>query len=91
MRAMQGYEFAALYVLAGVTAFLVRDRIGELLSASLPVRLGALAVVAFGLGLPLLVRGNNLVRDRFEPLVVGGFVAICIGLVVWSRRDAKKP
>jgi hypothetical protein len=83
---MQGYEIAALYGLVAVTVFLVRRRLPDLLAASPLVRLGVAVVAAVGLSIPFLVRGNNLVRDRFEPFVVVAFVGACIGLVIWLRR-----
>lgn len=83
---MQGFEIAALYAVAAVTVLLVRRRIPDLLAASLFVRLAAVLVIAIGLSIPFLVRGNNLVRDRLEPLVVAAFFAACIGIVIWLRR-----
>jgi len=83
---MQGYEIAALYGLVALSVFLVRDRIPELLTAPLWVRLAAVAVAAFGLSVPFLVRGNNLIRDRWEPFVVLAVIGGCIGLVAWLRR-----
>ena len=83
---MQGYEIAALYGLVAVTVFLVRHRLPDLLAAPLLVRLGAVLVAGVGLSIPFLVRGNNLVRDRFEPFVVAAFIGACIGLVIWLRR-----
>ena len=83
---MQGYEIAALYGLVALSVFLVRDRIPELFTARVWVRLAVVIVASAGLSVPFLIRGNNLIRDRFEPLVVVAVIAGCIGLVAWLRR-----
>ena len=83
---MQGLEILGLYALVALAVFLVRRRIPELLSAPVPVRIAVGVAIGIGLVIPFLVRGNNLVRDRFEPLVLGAFVLGLIGLVIWLRR-----
>ncbi|HEY7526134.1 MAG TPA: hypothetical protein VIA82_04810 [Candidatus Limnocylindria bacterium] len=83
---MQGYEIAALYGLVALSVFLVRDRIPELFTAPVWVRLAVVVVATVGLSVPFLVRGNNLIRDRFEPFVVIAIIGGCIGLVAWLRR-----
>jgi len=83
---MQGYEIAALYGLVALSVFLVRDRIPELFTAPLWIRLAVVIVAAVGLSVPFLVRGNNLIRDRWEPFVVLVVILGCIGLVARLRR-----
>jgi len=82
----QGIEILALYLLVAIAVFLVRRRIPDLFAAPAWVRVVVGVVVGIGLSIPFLVRGNNLVRDRFEPLVLGVFVLGLIGLVIWLRR-----
>lgn len=83
---MQGYEVAALYALVALTVLLLRKRIPDLLAAPLLVRLGVGTIIGLGLSVPILMHGRNLVRDRFEPVVIVAFVAVLIGLVIWLRR-----
>ncbi len=84
---LQGLEIIGLYVLVAIAAFLVRRRIPDLLAAPVTVRIAVGVVIGLGLSVPFLVRGNNLIRDRFEPLVLGVFVLGLIGVVIWLRRD----
>ena len=83
---LQGLEIIGLYVLVAIAVFLVRRRIPDLLAAPVAVRIAVGVVIGLGLSIPFLVRGNNLIRDRFEPYVLIVFVLGLIGLVIWLRR-----
>ena len=83
---MQGFEIAGLYALVGLAVYAVRHRIPELTTAPVALRLAVGTVVGLALGVPILVRGTNLVPDRLEPAVVIGIIAALAGLVFWLRR-----
>ena len=83
---LQGLEIIGLYVLVAIAVFLVRRRIPELGTAPVSVRIAVGVAMGLGLSIPWLVRGNNLIRDRFEPWVLSAFVLGLIALVIWLRR-----
>ena len=79
-------EIAGLYALIALAVYALRDRIPELNTAPVAVRLTVGTIV----GLTLLhahphARAHNLIPDALEPLTVIAFVATLFMLVLRRR------
>ena len=86
---MQLLELVTFYALVGIAIYLFRGKLATLDEAPVWWRLAAGFAVGALIAFPMVVRGVDILSDRWEPMALTGLVTVVVVtlMVVLLRRE----